>query len=430
MHCLPKQGVCIMTLQATDRLTQILRDAPDNSYYFSLTESEPSINWLDFAALLYKKSQSTSTITTYCKGIGVFRSFLQTRAEPKTLAQIIADIKSPAANGLVYKVLDDFTTWCSVNKGYRPRSIKGYVASICKLFAFVDVEIDPQKFKSKVSGNMPKPQDLADEYPDNKTIQKILNTASTTMRGFVMTLCDTGFEPIDAAHLKVKDFRFSEEPVRIAKNREKTGHMLEGFVSKDTVEVIKQIISLKNKQPDDYIFIDHYGKYGDKILRIRYNRLVARSGFVKVVKVGKKTYYPVLDKIDGHNFGKYHLKVYKKRGFSIVITVVPDYIAQGMLGRRAYLHQYNRQPLEKRQEFARKILKAVSIHSEKVDKQETIKEMAKLMGIDETQISDEKLAAMQGLLGRIGQFIRLPADQLNQVNEILKTGENNGETKQ
>jgi integrase len=141
------------------------------------------------------------------------------------------------------------------------------VLAKCLVVLLESCSIRPDDKKSKVKVSIPQAQDLADDYPDNKTIQQILNATSPAMRGFVMTLNDTGFEPIDASNLRVKDF--DEDPVRIAKNREKTGHKLEGFISKQTTDMINQIIKLKDKKPDAYIFLDHYGRYGTRILRTR-----------------------------------------------------------------------------------------------------------------------------------------------------------------
>ena len=80
----------------------------------------------------------------------------------------------------------------------------------------------------------------------------------------------------------------------------------------------------------------------------------------------------ILDKIDGHKFGKYHLKIFKKRWFSIAKSAVDIYVAQAMLGRSEYLDQYDADPPEKRREAARKILKAVDIYAHAKSKEEKL----------------------------------------------------------
>lgn len=67
-----------------------------------------------------------------------------------------------------------------------------------------------------------------------------------------------------------------------------------------------------------------------------------------------------------------------------------------MLGRKQYLDQYYHQPLEKRQEFARKILKTVSIWSDKQDKAEVAQQIAKTIGIDPSLLDESKLNAIAG----------------------------------
>lgn len=67
------------------------------------------------------------------------------------------------------------------------------------------------------------------------------------------------------------------------------------------------------------------------------------------IKLGTTSRFrATVSKIDRHSSGKYHLKVYKKHWFTLVVVAgVPEYVAQGMLGRKQYLDQYLRLPLEK-----------------------------------------------------------------------------------
>lgn len=180
---------------------------------------------------------------------------------------------------MVYKLFDDYITWCD-SRGYRPRTMKSFVLGIKRLFIFLDVELDNNKFKNKVK--LPKPQRLNDEYPDNKIIRGILNAATMNTRAFVQLICDTGLDPVDAAQLQRKNFHFDEDPVRGTKDREKTSEPLTFFLSKETVDAIQQIS--KNKRPDDYIFVKKYSNHSPQYLRAEYNKAVARAGHGKLVK--------------------------------------------------------------------------------------------------------------------------------------------------
>jgi hypothetical protein len=59
---------------------------------------------------------------------------------------------------------------------------------------------------------------------------------------------------------------------------------------------------------------------------------------------------------------------------------MPEYIVQGMLGRKQYLDEYNRQPLNIRQQFARKILRAVNVYTTEKSEEEQLEELGKIMG--------------------------------------------------
>ena len=67
-------------------------------------------------------------------------------------------------------------------------------------------------------------------------------------------------------------------------------------------------------------------------LREGYNLALAKAGYGEVVKA-KRGFRARIVKIDGHKFGKYHLKVFKKRWFSLVVSnkEVLTYVAQAML---------------------------------------------------------------------------------------------------
>ncbi|WP_415283911.1 hypothetical protein [Candidatus Nitrososphaera sp. FF02] len=410
-----------MTAQATyDKLLAEIAKNEDHKYFDILAKNEKSIDWLAFAARIYRKSHSTNTITSYCKGIVEFRSMVM-QGTYASLGSAIEQVKGQT-NGLAYKMLDDFVTWCDASRQFRPRTTRNSFLAVVSLFGFLEIELNDSKLDN-IRKSLPTPKDLRDEYPPNSEIRAIDSAASLTIKGYRQVINDTGFEPVDAAQLQVKDLRFNEEPVRINKDREKTGKLLEGFLSAETVETLTQIIRVENKGQNDYLFATNFTGHTLKNLREAYNLAVARAGFGEIIKdtrKGSTRYRARVKKIDGHVFGKYHLKVYKKRWFTIAVTVVPVYVAQAMLGRGAYLDEYYIQPLEKRQEFGRKILKAVSTLTVKADKADIVASVAETLGIDSSTLSDEKLSKLREAFSMAGHFLRMPNDKLQLVSKILK----------
>lgn len=410
-------------------LKEILAD-PHKIYFVTLLKTEPEIDWMDFADKVYSQSDSTSSVTTYSTGIYQLRNMLAIEKFAKdaddTMLNLVHDVvmairtdeKAGPKSILVYKLLDRFARWCH-SKGWKGRTQRSFVMGVKRLFVHIDIDIDDNKFKDKVT--LSKISVLRDEYPENEEIRKVMAMASPLVRTMIQTLCDYGFEPIDIAQLKPKYIHWDESPVRGNMDREKTNEPLEFFFGDETAEALKVFIKNSGKGPDDYIFTGSFTKSTVNTLRGMYNTAFARAGFGKLVKT-KTGYYGVVDKIDGHNFGKYHMKVFKKRWFSIAIASgVPAYIVHGMLGRKEYLDEYNRQPLHKKQEFARKILRNVSIYSSAKKQQEALEEAGEILGIG--KLTPEQAKALKETLSF---FMRMPPNKRKELFKV--TGQEDEES--
>lgn len=413
-----QQNVSEVLQTSTNKLLQDLAVASDRQYFYVLSENEKCIkehtggercekciDWQAYAAKLYRTSNSISTVTNHCKGLCAFREMLKTKG--KTLVQTIDEIKSQS-NGLAYKLLDEFVTYCHSQRGFMPRTTNIFFFYVTKFLKFVEIELNDSKIDDIT---LIRAGDLEDEYPTNEELRKILSCMTLNLHGYISTMCDTGFEPVDAAQLRVRDFHFDEEPARISKKREKTGKKLQGFLSKDTAEIVKQIIANGNKQADDFVFTDNFTPTTVKQLRERYNLALAKAGFGKLVRKKGGSYYAKIVKIEGHKYGKYHLKVYKKRWFSLAMAAgVPEYVAQGMLGRKRYLDQYDRLPLAEKQAFAKKILKVVSVYADKISDEEKRKQAAQILGLGD--LSEEQAQKLRQVLFRL-------LNEPEQANKLL-----------
>ena len=98
---------------------------------------------------------------------------------------------------------------------------------------------------------------------------------------------------------------------------------------------------------------------------------------------------------------------------------MPTYVAQAMLGRGAYLDEYYIQPLEKRQEFGRKILKAVAVMTDKADKTEIVSKTAEILGIDPSLLDEKKLTQLKDAFAVASQFMSMPADRLAKFKAFM-----------
>lgn len=183
-----------------------------------------------------------------------------------------------------------------------------------------------------------------------------------------MLLCDTGLGRSEAIRLRPKDFHFSEDPVRIVTERFKTGEEIETFCTKETADVLRQLIEAKSLKDADLVFLRKIGKRGADKIAEQYAVILKKAGLD--------------EKIEGHTYRKFHLHVYRKRWFTKAINVVPAYVAHEMLGRKQYLDQYLAHPISDRQAFYKKIAKHVSVFESKEDKAQVIQKAGQLLGLE------------------------------------------------
>ena len=100
----------------------------------------------------------------------------------------------------------------------------------------------------------------------------------------------------------------------------------------------------------------------------------------------------------------------------VVAAGVPEYVAQGMLGRKKYLDEYMRLPLDKKRDTAKKILKIVEIYPSETDKQEVLDKTSEILGM---KIDENTLKQLRKALVFSGQYAKLPNEKREQIHKIL-----------
>lgn len=357
---------------------ELLTKTGDLTKYEQLCAAEPSINWLGWCAKLYKKSHAIHTVATRLRGAKAFRDYLQT--ENITLAQAFKKVKTKK-DADKYRVFDDFSTYCDGIKGYAPNVTWAYVQGAKSLADYCSCGLNDDDFAKHVT--MPTITQLNEEYPPNEIILRILDAASPLMRGFILTMCDAGLEPVDATKLQKNMIFFDETPVRLEFKRKKTAKPITQFLGEHTAQLLKTLCA--DKTADDYVFTETFNEYRVTNMRQMYNKAVKRAG--------------LNEKIPGHKFGKYHMKIFKKRWFTLAISAgVPEYVAQAMLGRKKYLDQYMALPLDQKREFAKKILRKVALYAQPEDEAEKRRILAETLGLPE--LTDAQMQAIKGVFMR------------------------------
>ncbi len=364
-----------------------------------LMKEEPCIDWNTFIVKMYMLNSKTSTLNVYGTHIDSFRQFLKEKFD-KGLCEVLKPNGNLITSDDAIELLDDFASWL-FGKGLSAGTISGRMIGVKRLLRFMKIKIDGDDFADNVT--LPKIRGIRDEIPTNEQLRAILNFCSPRMRAFILVSADSGLGIGDVAQLKVANFRFSEQPVRIETIRLKTSQQIETFITDETALLLKQIIEKEKLQQNDYVFAKRYSNRTVDIIRFQFKKALIKA--------------KLAEKIPGHKYYKFHLHTLRKRWFTKAISAgVPDYICHAMLGRKRYLDQYLRLPLDEKCEWYRKIAKEVNVYESKKNRAEILAEASKLLNMD---ISEEKLTALKGLMG---EFMRLGDKDLERLKRSIGKG--------
>jgi integrase len=160
----------------------------------------------------------------------------------------------------VYDFLDSFTSYL-INNGLATSSINLYVAAVKGYLANCDVELNPYKFRNKVT--MPKNHREDEAAITDSDIRKIL-LACTNLRlkVYLLMLASGGMRATEALAIRLKDIDFSTTPTTIHLRAEytKTKVSRHTYISEEATTYLKQWIERKYKIPI---------RFGTNRLRVR-----------------------------------------------------------------------------------------------------------------------------------------------------------------
>jgi integrase len=145
----------------------------------------------------------------------------------------------------VYQFFDSFISYLIENKISR-NTIHLYVAAVKGYLENCDVEINPTKFKNKVT--MPKNHRQDEAALDDADIRKILLACNNfRLKVYLLLLASGGMSAIEALAIRLKDIDFSVTPTRIHIRQEftKTKVSSDIYVSEETTTYLKQFIERK-----------------------------------------------------------------------------------------------------------------------------------------------------------------------------------------
>ena len=227
------------------------------------------MNWEardEFVEKMFRRSGSINSRRFYRFGVDDFREF----CEGAKIGEI--DEKT------VYSVLDSYVSHLH-RKGLKPKTITNNVIAVRKFLGYVDVEVDPLKFRNKVV--MPKVTQIADEPLKLEDVQTLLTKGrpSPKLRALILTLLSSGMRIGESLSVRWVDADLNSTPamLRLKAEYTKTRVARTAYVSDEAKQAL---IELKAVSPSTERILDYSGDMWQKQKEAgrTFRRLVGRVG--------------------------------------------------------------------------------------------------------------------------------------------------------
>lgn len=314
-------------------------------------------NFENFLKRMGRRSENTKRICNY--SIRLLTSFLQ-KAYPDDTIAVITKI-DPC------DLLDSFVGWLT-DQRYSSNSILQTVALTKKWLRYHGVKVYNEDLRERIE--LPRSEEALDDPLTKDQIRKILTHMDFQTQNHMLLLACSGIRPIDVLSLQGTDFKWDEHPVRlIVPPKGKTKRGWETFITDELAERIKTNKHFRpgqNPKNLTIIFLYHIKKYNPELAIMNTSARGWRG-----------------------NRRRIHLYSLKKFFFSQVTAEVGDAMAHAWCGRKAYLSNYLRLPLEERQKLYLKTMPRLTIFSEpeKSRTEDTLRGRLKAKGLTDEIIT-------------------------------------------
>ena len=338
-----------------------------------------------FLDKVYRRSHSGYSRRFYSFGINSFRAFIE-----ETKLQSLGQKE-------IYNTLDNWVSWLD-SKGTRGKTIVGYVAGVRKFLAFLDIEVDPTKLRSKVT--MPKVTKIEEQPLRLEDIRMVLTKGrpNPKMRALILTLLSSGMRIGEALSLRLSDLNLDAHPatINIRAEYSKTRTARVAYVSDEARDALRAIAG---GDPDRLVF--HYA--GDLWQRSKdcnrtFRKIIARAG--------------VDDMIHNHRIHTIHFHLFRKFFLTKGSDTIGEHAAHALCGHGFYMDTYYQKSRKEREDDYLRLMPLLTVFGkeEKVDLKKAFKqEMLAMVGfkpeeVDQMnieQLSNEDLQKMvrEKLLG-------------------------------
>jgi hypothetical protein len=238
---------------------------------------------------LYRRTESDGTVTAARKGYKAFRKFLAERgtASDEQVETLLDQLISKQVN--VFKLLDDFAGWFSMQKTkqgrkYKSRTVRNRNYAAASFLRYHDVDIPRDTYRDKVT--LPLATELEDEPVSMEDLRKLVLAASPLMRAVYLCNTSDGGRIGEWALTRVKDLDFDTDPeVVLVKKRAsitKTDTYRTAFATDEAREALLYYIRAENKKPDDWLFFPQVPS--PKRLRKYHTRMLKKLALDKKIE--------------------------------------------------------------------------------------------------------------------------------------------------
>jgi integrase len=228
------------------------------------------MNWEardEFVEKMFRRSGSVYSRRYYGFGVDNFRKF----CEGAGIGEV--DGKN------VYSVMDAYVGYLHGTKGLKAKTIHDYITAVRKFLGYVDVEVDPLKFRNKVV--MPKVTQIADVPLRLEDVQTLLTRwrPSPKLRALILVLLSSGMRIGEALSMRWADLDLNSTPGTIGLRAEytKTRAARTAYVSEEAKQAL---LELKASSPPTERVLDYAGDMWQKQKEAgrTFRRLVGRVG--------------------------------------------------------------------------------------------------------------------------------------------------------
>ncbi|MDG6949212.1 MAG: site-specific integrase [Nitrososphaerota archaeon] len=341
----------------------------------------------EFAEKKFRRSKSLHTKRYYENGVRRFRQY----CEEKRIAEV--DEES------VYGVLDGFVGWLDL-QGIKPKTLTGYVHAAKKFLLFLDVRIDPQRFREKVE--QPRILKIEDEPLSMETLRKVLTLGrpNRKMLALVLLLLSSGMRLAEALKLRVSDLDLDSRPATATVRAENTknGRLRIVFMTDETRDSIRRILWDWDPAPrapkakvvpapkERYVFTFDGDIWGREKTAIRtFRRVCERAGCNRL--------------IEGHRTHVVHFHLFRKYFLTKGSDVIGEHAAHALCGHGFYMDTYYKKSVEERAADYRRLVPHLTVFAKVETGQAEVLSAMNRRFLQVFSFTDEEIGGLGDLSG-------------------------------